>query len=117
VRDGLPEILTLFDFPDPSLIVGERAITTVPAQSLYLMNNPFVIRQAEGLADLLLTVSGDDHAKLTRAYQLCFSRNPSEAELVEAQRFLTDYGKQRSRRATWAAFAQALFASAEFSQK
>jgi len=30
------------------------ATTTVPAQSLYLMNNPFVIRQAEALADKLL---------------------------------------------------------------
>jgi hypothetical protein len=117
VRDGLPEILTLFDFPDPSLIVGERATTTVPAQSLYLMNNPFVIRQAEGLADQLLAVTGDDHAKLARAYQLCFSRNPSEAELLEAQRFISDYGKHHSRRTTWAAFAQALFASAEFAQR
>ncbi len=48
IRDGVPEMLTLFDFPDPTLIIGERATTTVPAQSLYLMNNPFVIRQAEG---------------------------------------------------------------------
>jgi len=117
VRDGLPEILTLFDFPDPSLIIGERATTTVPAQALFLMNNPFVIRQAEALAEKLLTFAGDEQAKLARAYQLCFSRNPSEAELVDAQKFLKDYGERHSRRATWAAFAQALFASAEFSQR
>jgi hypothetical protein len=117
VRDGLPEILTLFDFPDPSLIIGERATTTVPAQSLFLMNNPFVIRQAEVLAEKLLALAGDEQAKLARAYQLCFSRNPSEAELVDAQKFIKDYGERHSRRATWAAFAQALFASAEFSQR
>jgi Protein of unknown function (DUF1553)/Protein of unknown function (DUF1549)/Planctomycete cytochrome C len=117
VRDGLPEMLTLFDFPDPSLIIGERATTTVPAQSLFLMNNPFVIRQAEAMADKLLAISGDELAKLAHAYQLCFSRNPSESELVDAQRFITEYGKQHSRRSTWAAFAQALFASAEFSQR
>ena len=28
----LPESLALFDFPDPSLVAGERATTTVPAQ-------------------------------------------------------------------------------------
>ena len=65
VRDGLPEILTLFDFPDPSLIIGERATTTVPAQSLFLMNNPFVISQSENLADSLLSSSDDDTGKLT----------------------------------------------------
>ena len=58
LRDGLPESLTVFDFPDPSLILGERATTTVPAQSLYLMNNPFVGRQAEALADRLQAGDG-----------------------------------------------------------
>jgi hypothetical protein len=114
VRDGLPEILTLFDFPDPSLIIGERATTTVPAQSLYLMNNPFVIRQAEGMAERLLVGDGDDGAKLTRAYQLCYARPPSEQELTNAQKFLADYGRNHARRPTWAALCQALFASAEF---
>ena len=94
VRDGLPEVLTLFDFPDPSLIIGERATTTVPAQSLYLMNNPFVIRQAEALADKLLAGDGDDAARLTRAYQICYSRPPSATELKSAQKFLADYGQE-----------------------
>jgi hypothetical protein len=117
VRDGLPELFTLFDFPDPSLIVGERATTTVPAQSLYLMNNPFVIRQAEALADKLLALDGDDNARLTRAYQLCYSRPPSEKELTSAQQFIESYGSNQSRRSTWTALCQALFASAEFSQR
>jgi hypothetical protein len=116
VRDGLPEILTLFDFPDPSLIIGERATTTVPAQSLYLLNNPFVIRQAEGLAGRLLAAD-DDAARLTRAYQLCYARPPSAKELTEAQDFLADYGKTHGRRTTWAALCQALFASAEFAHR
>jgi hypothetical protein len=117
VRDGLPEALTLFDFPDPSLIIGERATTTVSAQALYLMNNPFVIRQAEALADRLLAGTDDDAAKLTRAYQLCYARPPSEKELQKSQQFIADYGKKQSRRSTWAALCQALFASAEFSHR
>jgi hypothetical protein len=114
VRDGLPEMLTLFDFPDPSLIIGERATTTVPAQSLYMMNNPFVIKQAEAMADKLLEGEGEADAKLKRAYQLCYSRPPSEKELKNAQKFLEEYGKEKTPRATWAALCQALFASAEF---
>jgi hypothetical protein len=117
VRDQVPEALTLFDFPDPSLIIGERATTTVPAQSLFLLNNPFVIRTAEAFAEKLLALDGDDDAKLTRAYQQCYARPPSKKELSNAQKFLAEYGKTQPRRAAWIALAQALFASAEFSQR
>jgi Protein of unknown function (DUF1553) len=118
VRDGLPEFLTLFDFPDPSLIIGERATTTVPAQSLYLMNNPFVIRQAGALAERLLAGSEDDAGKLTRAYLLCYARPPSKKELETAQQFLARYTRENpSRRSTWTALCQAFFASAEFAHR
>jgi hypothetical protein len=117
VRDLVPETLTLFDFPDPSLIIGERATTTVPAQALYMMNNPFVLRQSEAMADKLLAAEGDDDAKLTRAYLLCFSRPPSSKELSIARKFLMDYGRDKAKRATWAALCQSLFASAEFSYR
>jgi hypothetical protein len=117
VRDSVPESLTLFDFPDPSLIIGERATTTVPAQSLYLMNNSFVIRQAEALADALLNSNDDEAGKLTRAYELCYSRPPSAKELKTAQKFVAEYGKKQTPRATWTALCQALFAGAEFSHR
>jgi Protein of unknown function (DUF1553) len=110
-------MLTLFDFPDPSLIIGERATTTVPAQSLYLMNNPFVIRQAEALADKLLAGDDDEAGMVTRAYQLCFSRPSSPKELQTAQRFIEEYSRSQPHRATWAALCQALFASTEFSHR
>ncbi len=117
VRDLLPEVLTVFDFPDPSLIIGERATTTIPAQALYLMNNPFVIRQAAGLAGRLLAGDDDEAGKLTRAYQLCYSRPPTAKELASAKQFLAGYGAKTTRRATWTALCQALFASAEFSHR
>ena len=44
VRDHLPDALAAFDFAEPSLVTGQRATTSVPSQSLYLMNSPFVIR-------------------------------------------------------------------------
>jgi hypothetical protein len=114
VRDRVPELLTLFDFPDPSLIIGERATTTVPAQALYLMNNPFVIRQAESLADRLLAGAGNDADRLTRAHLLCYARPPSATELTNARKFVEDYGRNQTNRSTWAALCQALVISAEF---
>jgi hypothetical protein len=117
IRDGLPEALTLFDFPDPSLIAGERGTTTVPAQALFMLNNPFVIGAAEEMADRLLNSASEDSDRLARAFYLCYSRPPSATELDYAQRFLADYGRTRPRRSAWAALCQALFASAEFSSR
>ena len=49
VRDQVPEVLTLFDFPDPEPDHRRTADDHVPAQSLYLMNNPFVITAGGGV--------------------------------------------------------------------
>ena len=117
VRDQLPEILSLFDFPDPSLITGERAVTTIPAQSLYLMNNSFVIKQAETTAEKLLATTGSDVEKIQRAYLTFFSRPATVKEVTAAQSFLEQYGKRQSQRGTWSALTQALFASAEFAHR
>jgi hypothetical protein len=114
LRDQLPESLTLFDFPDPNSVAGERATTTIPAQALYLLNNPFVIRQAEGAADRLLASSGTDADRVKRAYETFFARLPTDKEQEAAAGFLTNYEKRATKRATWTAFTQALFASAEF---
>jgi cytochrome c553 len=112
VRDGVPEMLTVFDFPDPSLIIGERPATTIPAQSLYLMNSAFVIRQADAMVDRLGT--GDDATRVRQAFLLCYGRPPVERELKNAEKFFAEYSTKKTPRAAWAALCQALFASAEF---
>ncbi len=126
IRDLLPEALTLFDFPDPTLISGQRAVTTIPAQSLYLMNNPFVIQQAEIVADKLLASGGGDVERVEHAYLSFFSRPPSAKEQKGALEFIDRYSKEsakekpgpeRSRRYAWSALCQSLFASAEFSHR
>jgi cytochrome c553 len=114
VREQLPEALSLFDFPDPNGVAGERAVSTVPAQALYLLNNPFVIRQAEFAADRLRSSSGTDADKMKRAYETFFARLPAEKETKGALDFLASYGRTSTDRAAWTAFTQALFASAEF---
>jgi len=114
IREQLPELLTLFDFPDPNGVAGERATTNVPAQSLYLMNNPFVIRQSEAAADRLLASTGDDAEHVKRAFETFFSRPPTEKESKAALEFIESYAKRSTNRSAWAAFTQALFASAEF---
>ena len=124
VRNAMPEALELFDAPDPSLVVGVRDTTTVPAQSLYLMNSAFVVEQSRQFAKRLL-VAGDssDKARVRQAFRLAFHRDPTASESEQ----MTDF-VQRSQSAmekiekdrdliavrAWAALSQALFASAEF---
>ncbi len=117
MRDQVPEMLTVFDFPDPSLIIGERATTTIPAQSLFLMNNRFVIEQAQGMASRLMTDFDDDASRASEVYRQCYSRRPTDLELDRALDFLEDYARDHSQRQSWTAFCQAVFASAEFAQR
>jgi hypothetical protein len=51
-RQNLPGFFRTFDFASPDISTGRRYDTTVPQQSLYMMNSPFVIEQAKHLAAL-----------------------------------------------------------------
>ena len=43
----MPEFLSLFDVADPELVVGQRDVTTIAPQALYMMNSPVVLEQSE----------------------------------------------------------------------
>jgi hypothetical protein len=124
VRGGLPEMLSLFDFPEPSIIGGVRNVTTVPTQALFMMNNPKVIESASKLAQRISQESDDPRGRVRQAYRLTLSRRPSEAEIDRAlqyiastKRTLTNVDKRNpneSQAIAWAGFCQSLFASSEF---
>ena len=52
-RNSLSPFLEVFDAPIPFTTTGRRAVTNVPAQSLALMNSPFVIEGASRWAERL----------------------------------------------------------------
>jgi cytochrome c553 len=122
VRDQVPESLALFDFADPSLVTGERATTSGPAQALFLMNSPFVIRQAAFAAAALQPQGETPEARIEAAYFRFLARKPSPVELSRASAFLANFDGRSGHASTallptlkaWTAFCQALYASAEF---
>src|SRR5581483_6762539 len=115
IRNGLPESLAIFDVADPSLIVGQREVTTVPSQALYLMNSPFVLAQAKALANRLLAKSMDDPARIDLAFRMAFARSPNAQERDAVLAYLHDAEKEAgSRNAAWTSVCQTLLASAEF---
>jgi hypothetical protein len=106
-----PEVLALFDAANPNLVVAQREVTTVPAQALFLMNSPFVLEQARGLARRLTDASGlDTTGRIDLGYRLACGRPATEKECERVRRFLGDAPTP----GRWVGFAQALLASAEF---
>ncbi len=59
VNSGGNPLLDALDCPVPSVKTPQRSVTTTPLQSLSLMNNPFVQRQAKALAERLSKESTD----------------------------------------------------------
>lgn len=111
VRDRLPDVLNLFDFAEPSLVTGERDTTNVPVQALYLLNSDFVVEQSRGFSSRLKNTPGNRIEKITLAFQLCYSRDPLEEEIILANRFLEESSVNDT---SLAAFCQSLLATAEF---
>jgi hypothetical protein len=82
-------LLEVFDLPASVQSCPRRASTTIPTQSLSLLNNPFVIDQAHLLAARVARETGSGMgARVDRAYRLAFGRPPSEAERLATQEFL-----------------------------
>ena len=109
------DVLNLFDFPDPNEVQGRRDVTTVPTQALYLMNSPFLLRQARATAQGLLAVPGiDDEARVRLLFKKALSRPASDDETAQAVEFLRDTGVALGREEAWARYCHAVFASSEF---
>ena len=122
-RDNLPAALALFDPADPNLVTGKREETNVPDQALYLMNNPFVLQQAEAMAKRLLSGTGTAREQFSKAFLLCYGRSATRQEvsasLAFLQRFLIAAGadsqnRNAIRHLAFATFCQSLLISAEF---
>ena len=117
-RHNLDGLLRLFDFPDPNITSDKRTVTTVPLQQLFVLNSPFMQRQAKSLAARLTADASDsDSSRITRAFQLLYSREPRAAEMSLALEFLADERRDASppdAPTRWELYAQALLGTNEF---
>jgi mono/diheme cytochrome c family protein len=124
IRSAVPESLSVFDAADPSLSIGQREVTTVATQALFIMNSPLVIQNSQALARRLFSDgSMDDRHRLDLLFLVTLSRLPDDAERTKSENYLRDYqsllaGKVASpderRSAAWSSLAQSLFATGEF---
>ncbi|MFN0195287.1 MAG: DUF1553 domain-containing protein, partial [Planctomycetaceae bacterium] len=86
-RNFLSPLFLAFDFPTPFTTMGRRSTSNVPAQALTLMNNPFIVQQAEQWVRQTDS-EADPAARIRTLYLTAFNRPATEVELQAAQEFL-----------------------------
>ncbi len=111
-RSRLPGMFTVFDFAEPDQVNGQRDVTTVPPQALFLLNSSFAVDVSKLAAERILQHPlKDDQARVQYAYVYALCRYPTEAESARALEFI---GTGNDRLNNWSAFTQALYSAAEF---
>ena len=123
-RNSMLDLFEVFDVANPNLVTGHRVTSTLPTQSLFLMNSPMVIESARVMAETLVEKEGSDSGEaaeveqVVRVYRTLLGRRPSEQEMREATRFLADFeadeGSPTPRQDAWQNLIHALFCSLEF---
>ena len=88
-RNRPDEIFSTFDFANPNFVVGKRFESTLPTQSLYLMNSPFIHEQSSKVAEKqLLEKSADAKGAVLRIYRHILGRTPKDDEMSLTLQFL-----------------------------
>jgi len=123
VRSAVYEVLSAFDFADPSTMNGKRAATTVAPQALFMLNSPLVLRETRALAESLCNEHALDEPLVDRLYLRAYSRPPASAETARVLEFLKRYSLELAgqnipaaevRVRAWQAVCRVVFASNEF---
>jgi len=107
-RNFLSPFMLAFDTPTPFSTMGRRNVSNVPAQSLTLMNDPFVAEQSRVWAKRAIKNGDDAQERIQWMYLAAFSREPSEAELEFALEFALESDNGETDVDRWSAFAHAL---------
>ncbi len=116
-RNFLTPLLTAFDYPVAFSTTGRRSVSSVPAQALELMNDPFVVQEAGRWAERTLAgPSRGDGQRITSLYEAAYARPPSAEELGDAMQFLAEQRPrhQNDEGQTWSDLCHVLINVKEF---
>ncbi len=112
-------LLEVFDAPSLASNCSKRTSSTVPLQSLALLNSVFARTRAAAFAQRLQKEEPDTGKRIVQAFRLAYGRPPGERELAAARRFQTEqqavYEKEKdATQKVWTDFCQMLLASNGF---
>jgi hypothetical protein len=106
VRSVPDPLMDTLDCPDANLLTPTRNVTMTALQALALLNDAFVLRQCERVAQRLVRERPALDDQIVRAYELTLSRQPNSAERTR----LTDHAREHG----LASACRVLFNSNEF---
>jgi hypothetical protein len=118
-----PRFLAAFNQPAAKIPTGRRDVTSVPAQALALLNDPFVIAQAgEWGRRLAAGPPATVAERIGEMFRTALGRSPSTAEVERWAKLVDDLAAARGvsadgvpgSAAVWADVAHALFNATEF---
>jgi hypothetical protein len=91
-RDAPPPLQALFDGPSAvAESCPKRYVSTVPLQSLYLLNNRFVLERARVFARRVFDQAGaDPDRQIETAFSRALGRPPDDTERDTSRRFLAE---------------------------
>ncbi|MBL8817958.1 MAG: PSD1 domain-containing protein [Planctomyces sp.] len=88
-RSQTVSFMKVFDAPSVATICTTRPSSTVPLQSLALLNSDFSVARAEAFAKRLLTeTDGSAQELVRRAWRIAIGRNPTDKEGSVAEEFI-----------------------------
>jgi len=118
-----PKLLSCFNMPDPKIPTGKRDVTNVPTQALALLNDPFVLGQAEFWAGELIKQPHHTVAERVQAmFVQALGRKPDDMEIDRWSRAVREFastGQSKESellndRVAWMQTAHAFFNTKEF---
>ena len=118
-----PRFLATFNQPAPKIPTGRRDVTTAPAQSLTLLNDPFVAGQADyWSSQLILRSDPTIESRLQHMFLKALGRSASSEELSRWSEATRDFASEEKipeqdvllNQAVWQTMAHAMFNTKEF---
>lgn len=116
-RQDVPGIMKVFDVANPDTAVHVRSRTTVPQQSLAVLNSPLVVEAAKRVATRAAREAGlDPDGRIVATWRAVLSRDPAPDERMLARGWLVGVGSETAPGGfgAYERLAHALLASAEF---
>jgi len=121
-RNFLSPMMLAFDMPIPFSTFGRRNVSNVPAQSLTMLNDPFVLNQAGLWAEEVAQKEKDFEPRVQQIYLSAFSREADASDITKAMDYFNEQqisfsehvSEEQQEQELWKSYCHSIFNMKEF---
>ena len=123
IRNHMYDMFKLFDYSDASVLNGDRNVSTIAPQALFMMNSDWMDEVTFSIADQLLADYPDAPQRINQLYLDAYGRSPTSTETSMSLDFATAMqaafqsssdDKEDAQRQAWQALCQSVVSANEF---